>query len=312
MRGLALCLGFVLALSSAGCVQKRTLAPLEETVVPQQPETITLKITDYQPSSGKVFKNIFVSNFSVRASHAELRYSTARDGLSDPARAVESAKFGFGENLPDSNGDLFSDLFVMLTGIPVEKQGMLFCGDPMNSANDGLFYRDSRVLDALGHPLETFLGLRDCEKYMLQLDPQSFDFDRDGIPDYLELRNGLNPRNGADAELSLAGEGISNSEKVKRGIPVDESGATKANQLFAYNYKTLFGTNSRRSFEVSNIPVLLDAGRENLIAIYLIETDLASQVDALSTSFVIIKSGAAGKTFNFVHQPGSNLELVAP
>jgi hypothetical protein len=128
------------------------------------------------------------------------------------------------------------------------------------------------------------------------LNPARFDFDRDGIPDYLELRAGLNPKNANDADLGIAGDSISNIDKVKNNIPIDENALSQANSVFAYQYSTNFSVSGDRDFTIKNIPIL-NGGKDNFIAIYLTETDLTGAQDYLFSAYTVLRSGANGQTF---------------
>lgn len=303
----------LLCASGSGCTQKPELQPLMEASLAKPPETMTVQIKKYQETKDRVFKHLFVSNFSVKIDQTKLEYSASRDGLTDLQKNGEGAPYGLSVGFVDSNSDGFSDLLMYLSGVSATNQLNLFCGSVLrnSSSNDAFTYSDSRLP---GAPTQ-FLGLRDCEKTYLQLNPESFDNDKDGIPDYLELRAGLNPKNAGDADISIAGDPIPNIEKVKRNIPVDERGDSQPNQLFSYVYKTDFDATGARTFTISNIPVL-NGGVDNFIAIYLTENEVATGQDYLFSAFVILKRNSAGGTlqFDFWGNSGSftNQELIAP
>jgi hypothetical protein len=277
-------IGIFVAASLMGCTQgKLTRLRAVQTLKPF--EKISLEITDYKPTAGRDFKHIFVSNFSVKVDRSNLEYSAARDGLYDTLKTSLENQYGFALDLPDWNGDGFSDLLMYLSGITYANQSTLFCSSMQrtNSANDGFSYTDRR----LSSPTPQFLGLRDCEKSFLQLNANQFDFDKDGIPDYLEIRNGLNPKNVADANVSASADGIPNIEKVKRNIPVDEDGKAEANAGYAYEYKTDLTLAGIRTFNIKNIPILR-GGVDNFIAIYLTEVDPATQQTYLYSAYIVI------------------------
>ena len=134
-----------------------------------------------------------------------------------------------------------------------------------------------------------FVGLRDCEKNYLGLNPALFDNNGNGVPDYLKLRCGMNPKDPHDSHLSTAADGTSNYDKCKQHIPIDENANSQPNQLFAYQYKYDVFTNGTRNLNVSNIPVL-NGGQDNLIAFYVTEVDLSTKAEALYTAFTILKT----------------------
>jgi hypothetical protein len=251
----------------------------------------------------------------VKAAHARLAYSSSRDGISDIQKVAEGPMFGFALGLADSNSDGYSDLVMYQSGVTAPNQATLFCGSSQRNSgsNDALTYMDVR----LPLPSTQFIGLRDCEKSFLQLNPASFDFDKDGIPDYLEFRAGLNPKNGFDADLSIAGDSMTNIEKVKRNIPIDERADSQPNRLFGYVYKTDFDMLGNRIFTVSNIPIL-NSGVDNFIAFYLIETDLDTKQDFLFSAYTILHKNYANTTLSFDFWPTlpggatTNQEMIAP
>jgi hypothetical protein len=287
----------LIATLGMGCTQKQnTLSALIQMQVAPPPQTVTVQMNGYTPVTGRKFGNLFVSNFSVKASQSQLYYMTARDGLPDVVKQAHVTDYGFGITGPNTANPNFSDLVLYLAGITTSSQGLLYC--PANlatsSSNDAIIYTDSRT----NPPSTQFLGLRDCEKLYLGLNPTSFDFDGDGIPDYLELRCGLNPKNANDAPLNITGDGVANIDKCKQGLPVDENANSQANTLFSYNYNMVVQNDGSRTFTVSNIPVL-NGGQDNLIAFYLTEVNATTQQSYLYTAFAILKAGSAGQILKF-------------
>lgn len=285
---------FALVLLASGCIQQteRTLEELDQGEQPEIPKVISLRMSKYRPQPGRQFKEIFVSNFSAGVARGLPFESEGRDGLSNELKSKVAPLYGFALDGPHTANPLFSDLMIYLSGIRYAQQTFLHCSSSLveSASKDIIKYMDNRVQP----PRLTYLGLRDCEKSYLGLRPDQFDFDKDLIPDYLELRCGLNPRNGSDAALSLTGDGLNNLEKCKRHIPIDESGNSQSNKLYGYRYKIEVDVNSNdRVIRVDNIPVLKN-DRQNLIAIYIVEIDPATTRTYLMTAWSLITPKAIG------------------
>jgi hypothetical protein len=259
-------------------------------------DSMTIKIQGYQPQAGNVLQNIFVSNFSAKAGGGQLQYMTARDGLPDTLKTALTPTFGFALTSPESVVTGFADLLLYQAGITLVQQPLIFCAanKQASSSSDQLEYNDARYA---GSPL-TFLGLRDCDKIYMGLDPSKFDYNGNGIPDYLEMRCGMNPMNPNQSNVSTAGDGMSDIEKCKRHIPIDESYTFQPNQVFAYSYNTVLNTNGTSDITVSNIGIL-NGGADNFIAMYITETNSATNVSSLYTAFAILKAGYVNKTLQF-------------
>lgn len=298
------------SLALTGCVFQKDLKPtlvdLEKGELPQAPRLITLQINKYRPESGRQFKEVFVSNFSLNVRRGQYEISSSRDGLSDELKAKATADYGIAAGSAHSANALFSDLMLFLSGIKFAQQSFLFCPNSLATSRmeDMIRYMDDRV-----NPAQLAeLGLRDCEKSYLGLKLDSFDTDQDTIPDYLELRCGLNPRNAGDAALSPTGDGVSHLEKCKRHIPIDESADSVSNKMYAYKYELRNESDGSKTIKVSNVPVLKDDA-QNLVAFYLVERDLVTSKTYLYTAYSLItpKSGNKGEyEFDYWVKPGDS------
>ena len=280
----------------SGCnnTTQNNLQPLNIGSAVPPPQAMTLVISNYAPTPGNLFKNIFVSNFSIKVGKGQALPVASRDGLPDSLKTSLNATYGFvPTGGPYSTGFPFSDLFFYLAGINSTQQNFLNCpGNQMNSSSsDAFVYLDDRTNTT------QFIGLRDCEKLYSGLSPSLFDNSGSGVPDYLKLRCGLNPQNKFDTALSAAADSVSSLDKCKENIPIDESASTPFNSMYAYDYNTTTNSNGSKTFTISNL-VLLNAGVENFIAIYLVETNIVSHASVLYTAFLIPKSALAGQTFN--------------
>lgn len=61
-------------------------------------------------------------------------------------------------------------------------------------------------------------GLADCEERLLRSDIGKLDTDGDGLPDLLEVRAGLDPRDGSDAGADPDGDGVDSRTEVMTGM----------------------------------------------------------------------------------------------
>ncbi len=277
-----------------GCSKYKALQSLDAASIEQPPQTTSIYIQNYKPQAGDVFVNFFVSNYSVVVNNGQLEYSTARDGLWDSLKDQLNPTYGFSTSTPESTTVGFADLVLFDLGITTNEQPQLYCPpDEMDSSsNDAIIYNDSRLP---GNPVE-FLGLRDCEKSYLGLDPTTPDYDNSGIPDYLALRCGLNPADPNDLQVSAAGDSVSNLDKCKDHIPIGET--YQDNQLYAYQYTKLVNPDGTDNFSVTNIPVL-NGGQDNFLAFYVLEQNLTTKASSVYTAFAILKNGYAGQTLKF-------------
>jgi hypothetical protein len=288
--------------AATGCTAQPELHRLDKSRVAPPPEKVHFEIDNYTPPSNRRFRDLFVRNFSVKVDEGELLYSTARDGFSDDEKRLLTRDYGFVYDQVDGDGNGFSDLTMYLAGVLLPQQGALFCAGSaqVNTANDSFVYNDPRLPNpsgAPGGPL-VYLGLRDCEKAYLALDARKFDNDADGLPDYLELLCGLNPKNPNDVYLMPTGDAVTNMEKCKRQIPLNEDAHNQPNQLFAHKYRTEVDLTGKHKFYVNNVPVLR-SGADNFVAFYLTEYDSANNRTVLYTAFVRLKAGADDRVFKF-------------
>lgn len=302
------------AILGTGCGKPERLDPLASTLVGGPPALMKIKINNYNAAPGKAFQHLFVSNFSVKVRKGELKKSFARDGLYDDLKVALNPNYGFLLTNPETVVNGYSDLLLYYLGIKSPQQILVYCSPAqMNSiARDQFLYNDTR---RAGSPA-TYIGLRDCQKNYMGLDPNKFNYTGDGIPDYLKLTCGLNPGNRFDAFVSSSGDGVANIDKCKMHLPIDEDSRSMANQIFAYKYDIRTLTDGSAEFKVTNIPIFDD--EENFIAIYLTETDLSDQTLTLYTAFARIPPGFNGRELEFDYwyqgTPATqmNREIIVP
>jgi hypothetical protein len=297
-----------------GCNPSESLSNLSQGEFAVTPDTVTIKIKGYRPQTGKIFQNLFVSNYSVKVKQGQLYYSTSRDSMADVVKKSLVSTYGFNTTGPETVVTGFADLVLFQAGINLGEQSMIFCASNLltSSSNDALIYNDSRLS---GNPV-AFLGLRDCDKVYMGMNPQKFDFNGNGIPDYIEMQCGMNPLSTSDAFVSTAGDGVANIDKCKRHVPIDEYYYTQPNQAFAYQYNVQVNQDGSSDFTVMNIPIL-NGGADNFISFYVTETDSQNGAPGLYTAFSILKPGYTGKTLEFPYwatAPSNffNQEIIAP
>lgn len=255
------------------------------------PDTITVEVKNYCPAQGRSFRNLFVSNFSTRVYQGELLLDTDRDGVPDRTEEKFASTLGLSKNAYDTNNNGYSDLTRYLAGLDLLQQSFLRCDDVGDDDGDGIFYDDPQTGQT-----GRFVGLNNCEeKRLSKTNSADFDSDKDGIPDYLELRCNLNPKDPVDAQIITSNDGISNLEKCKRNIPIDESYDNPAIPLHEYRYSQQFNSNSNCfDFKITNIPVL-NKGDGNFIALYLTEQSGSLQ-NYLYTAFHVLQGNVVGST----------------
>jgi hypothetical protein len=312
--GIILLISFTLSLIACSNDGQSVLQPLSLGSYAVAPDTITIVVQNYRPQVGNVYQNMFVSNFSVKAAGGKLSLSSSRDSLTDSNKMALASQFGFNVGSAESVVTGFADLLLYNLGITSTQQSRMRCASSQmqSSSSDALIYKDVRG----GGNATEFLGLRDCEKIYLGLKPTLFDSAGNGIPDYMKLRCGINPLDKNAAYISTAGDGVTNMEKCRRNIPLDESATSQPNQLFSYHYDTQLNSDGSTDLKISNIPIL-NGGEANFIALYVTETSLNSSTPSLYTAFMILKAGYGGKTIKtpyWATSPAtfSNQEITLP
>ncbi|PWU15571.1 MAG: hypothetical protein C5B49_11630 [Bdellovibrio sp.] len=276
-----------------GCTKTENLHDVQVGSFAAPPDVVAIKLSKYVPQQGNGFQHLYVSNFSVKVENNQLALSTSRDSLSDSMKQQLAADYGFTVGSAESAVRFFADLLLFSLGVKLPQQYLLHCSSnlALSTSNDALIYTDTRQA---GSPQE-FLGLRDCEKTYMGLNPKTFDYSGNGIPDYLKLRCGLNPLNKNDAYVSTAGDGVANIDKCKRNVPIDQNFFSQPSQTFAYQYSSQVSADGTMEFDINNIPIL-NGGADNFIAFYFVESDLTTNAETLTSAFTILKGGMSGKT----------------
>jgi hypothetical protein len=240
--------------------------------------TVTVEIQNYCPyydpntnnRKNFSFKDVFVYNSSADwdgTNGQNWATDYDRDGLSDNFELLLTNvnQFGISWLYPDTNNNGYSDLVKVKSGITA---GAFM--PPCNSLND----TDGD-------------GLSDCEENYLGTQANYADSDFDGIPDYLEYRFGMNALDANDVTISPTGDGYTNYQKVKWGVPVQKY-LTQTNVQLLPVYKTTTYPNSSiaslncYTFDISNISIL-PVQNGNLIQVQVVEDNQYPATGGLSS-----------------------------
>ncbi|MBT4761114.1 MAG: hypothetical protein HOO06_05390 [Bdellovibrionaceae bacterium] len=231
-----------------------------ELVLPPEPQkTISLKLNNYCPQGAFVFQEIFVYNSSAQINKDHFIPDFDRDGLSDEFELNVDTRENYRIHVgsPDANGDNYSDLINISLGLDRDNQFRLsFCESGLNDTD----------LD----------GLTDCEENVLSTNYLDPDSDQDGIPDGLEVRNGLNPTDPTDSRLDIDQDNLSNLDEIKKNTPLKNTNDLYIDKIsLKYNVETYLDENSLPCYTINidNVPIM-PVTNGNAIRIYLMESRL--------------------------------------
>lgn len=236
-------------------------------------KSFSLRIEGYcpKPAANTVFRyrELFANNLSSAVEKGALLSDTDTDGVPD---IYESSALSISHFTMDSNDDGYSDLLVALTGMDLAAQLKLPATDNTgtDSDTDGLWDADERILGTVD---------------------TNFDSDGDMIPDGLEARFKSDPLDGADEWLSAGGDGRSNLQKIKMGLPLRETANEEIVKALGVRYELLSQTVTEPAcydFLVSNIPLAPVKG-SNQMRISFIEENAVGE-RRLSTRSIAVAS----------------------
>lgn len=227
----------------------RGLEPLEKGVSIESPKTAMLVIQDYCPQEGHRFGDLWVIARSYLIESGQILRDWDRDGI--PDIRDNDPELGLSAVSMDSNQDGYRDILIYRAGLTTESQRNLrLCTDP--------------DIDSDGD------GFNDCEEEnLLHTSSTKWDSDLDGVPDALEVRVGMNPMDGTDAQQSPSGEAFTNALKVKLNLPIYESLSTITADV-AIKYQTSVLLEECLEFTVDNIAVM-EASNGDLVELYVVE-----------------------------------------
>ncbi len=236
------------------CKQEDKLSSLQETILPPDQKTITIKINNYCLESDHRRSDFFVVQMSARIENKRIFLDIDNDGI--PNYRDNNGILNIDLYAADTNSDGYSDLLVYYAGFDSEQQKNL---------PECLFpHRDDDVD-----------GLTNCEEKVIGTDPGNFDSDHDGVPDYLEVRYGMEPlpSDNRDAYLDPDMDGYKNFEEIKMNTPLYETNDHSINKMaLAYNSMRMLDNTTQECYEytVTNIPIM-DSSSGNLIKLFFIE-----------------------------------------
>jgi hypothetical protein len=194
----------------------------------------------------------------MRLEQGEARIDYDREGLSNTRESTLAEQFNVIFNKADTNGDGYSDLLMVMSGISRSSQdNLVSCS---NTAQD-------TDLD----------GLNDCEEDLLETNPADPDTDGDGIIDGLEVRYGLAALDATDAHLDSDNDGLDNYAEVKANTPPTESNSQRTTQ-YALKYELrsqMVNGVECTDLSLSNIP-LLQVSNGNLLNIFVLQKNAQS------------------------------------
>jgi hypothetical protein len=166
-------------------------------------------------------------------------------------------------------------------------------------------------------------GLTDCEEQLLGTLTSSPDTDGDGILDGIETRFGMDPLDPNDAYIEANGDGFTNYQKVKWGIPISTY-VTPSAQAFFPNYQVAPTSNptgscaTPQTFTISNISILPVVGG-NALWVRTLETPLtpglttfANYITVIVPSNVVSGSTVVVSSWGTGGQTITNPNIIAP
>jgi hypothetical protein len=192
-------------------------------LVAQTPLTLDFLAVDVdRPGSRLVLRQVVVMNNNALLRGKKPEADSDGDGLTD----AEEVKRGSDPLNPDTDGDGVGD------GIEVRLASPDSQFDPLVPA---LFKECLTLADPTAD--RDLDGLTDCEEAVLRTDPYLVDSDRDGIPDWVEVRLGGNPLVD-DRLVDSDMDGIPNGEEVAGGLDPWSNDSSRDLE-YEYQYRTL-------------------------------------------------------------------------
>jgi hypothetical protein len=194
-------------------------------LVQQTPATLDFLAVDVaRPGSRLALREMVVMNNNTLLRGKVPVADSDGDGLSDD----EEAKLGTDPLQPDTDGDGVGDLIEQRLAAP-------------DSQFDPLVPVEVQFKECINLPDPTadhdLDGLNDCEEAVLRTDPYLVDSDKDGVPDWVEVRLGSNPLVD-DRLIDSDMDGIRNGEEVIRGLDPWTNDSNRDLE-YGYQYRTV-------------------------------------------------------------------------
>lgn len=192
-------------------------------LVQQTPIALDFLAVDVdRPGSRLVLREIVVMNSNALLRGKAPETDSDGDGLTD----AEEIKLGTDPLNPDTDGDGVGD------GIEVRLASPNSAFDPLVPA---VFKECLTLADPTAdHDID---GLTDCEEAVLRTDPFLADSDRDGVPDWVEVRLGGNPLVD-DRLVDSDMDGIPNGDETIRGLDPWTNDSSR-DLDYGYQYRTI-------------------------------------------------------------------------
>lgn len=264
-----------------GCTAE-PLVPLTQTLAPELPLTITIKVKDYCPPAGRSHIDYFVQPQSYRLRKSRPQIDWDRDGIVNSED--NDLDLGIHYLSRDTNLDGYGDLLMYVNGILASEQEYLTPCQQSGQDTDND-------------------GLTDCEETLTRTDSLKWDTDGDGLSDMVEIRVGLNPMDDQDGARDLDGDGLSNSREARLHTPVDETNNTLINERkLAYDAELHDETGTLCYQFVTSNALVVNVSNGNLYDLYFIEEDTSHLRHMIRKHVVVPRSIARGTILTFRYE----------
>jgi hypothetical protein len=247
------------------------LRQLEKKIDPVASNSFELNILNYCTNLADIHADYFIIKENLVPTRDGYFLDTDGDGVADTEEDAKNESLGITRDSKYSNNHELSDLVINVLNVNKNEQDKILCTNTGDSNGD---------------------GLNDCEKQYLGLDSANWDFDKDGIPDLVELRQGLNPTI-HDSFLDSDGDGILNIDEVRVNAPINDR---QTDQSIYENVRFVDRSSASSSVNCYDIKI------ENLVFVSTLEFN--------TYSFFLITSGNGVKKLNKHFQLKVNSQAI--